>query len=71
MGSGKYVWLPLGALVSRTIPRDQRLRDDLRTPDDAARSGLKEVLLAHVGLQAEGIILLASVLWTWSRVDHL
>jgi hypothetical protein len=51
--------------------RDQRLRDDLRAPDDAARSGLKEVLLAHVDLQTEGIILLSSVLRTWSRVDHV
>ena len=71
MGGGKYVWLPLGALVSHTIARDQSLRDDLRTPDDATRSGLKEVLLAHVGLQTEGIILLSSVLRTWSCVDHL
>jgi hypothetical protein len=70
MRCARYVWLPFGALVRRTIPRDQRLRDDLRAPDDPARSGLKEVLLAHVRIQAEGIILLSGVLRTWSRVDH-
>src|SRR5262249_32253194 len=70
MGCTRYVWLPIEALVRRTIPRNQRLRDDLRAPDDPARSGLEEVLLAHVGIQAEGIILLSSMLRTWSRVDH-
>jgi hypothetical protein len=56
--------------VRRTVPRNQSLRDDLRAPDDPARSGLEEVLLAHMGIQAEGIIRLSGMLRTWSRVDH-
>ena len=56
--------------MGRTVTRNEGLRDDLRAPDDPARSGLKEVLLAHVGVQAEGIILLSGMLWTGPCVDH-
>jgi len=70
MGVWRYVCLPLGALVGRTVTRNQGLRDDLRAPDDPARSGLKEVLLAQVSVQAEGIILLSGMLRTGPRVDH-
>ncbi len=70
MGVWWYVCLSRGALVGRTVTWNQGLRDDLRAPDDSACSGLKEVLLAHVGVQAEGIILLSGMLWTGPRVDH-
>ena len=70
MGCRWYACLPLGALMGCTVTRDQSLRDDLRAPDDPTRSGLEEVLLAHVGIQAERIIRLSGMLRTWSRVDH-
>jgi hypothetical protein len=70
MGVWWYVCLSRGALVGHTVTRYQSLRDDLRAPDDSARSGLKEVLLAHMGVQAEGIILLSGMLWTGPCVDH-
>ena len=46
------------------------MRDDFWAPDDPACSGLKEVLLAHVGVQVEGIILMSGMSWTEPRVDH-
>ena len=69
MGVWWYVCLSRGALVGHTVTWNQGLRDDLRAPDDPACSGLKEVLLAYVGVQAEGIILLSGMLWTGPRVD--
>jgi hypothetical protein len=46
------------------------LHDDLRAPDNPARYGVKEVPLAHLGLQTEGIIQLPGMWWTGPYVDH-
>jgi hypothetical protein len=56
--------------VGCTITRNAGLHDDLRAPDDPARDGVKEVLLALLGLQTERRVLLLCMLLTGPYVDH-
>ena len=61
---GWYPCLRLCTRVCRTVTRNQHVLRDCRSPDDPAGLGLKDVLMARLGIQREGHDLLASMPWT-------
>ena len=44
---------------------------DHRSPDDPSRPGIKGILMPGLDLQAQGLILLASMLGTVARVGQM
>ena len=61
---GWYPCLRLCTRVCHTVARNQHVVRDCRSPDDPAGLGLKDVLMARLGIQREGRCLLASMPWT-------
>jgi len=61
---GWYPCLRLCTRVCRTVARNQHVVRNCRSPEDPAGLGLKDVLMARLGIQREGRCLLASMPWT-------
>src|SRR5262245_29903123 len=51
-----------------TVLRTQSVGCDHRSPDAPSRPGLKDVLVSHLDFKLQGVILLASMLWTVSSI---